>query len=84
MFDGDRNKVDFYDGNLLKQGNVVNTFPFLLGHSKKQYQALIPDDRDSVAYKKIRDYVIEIILNIHIREAEKRSKETISSKYKIY
>ena len=84
VFDGDRNKVDFYDGNLLKQGNVVNTFPFLLGHSKKQYQALIPDDRDSVAYKKIRDYVIEIILNIHIREAEKRSKETISSKYKIY
>ena len=81
VFDGDRNKVDFYDGNLLEQDNVVNTFPFLLGHSRKQYQALIPDNiRDLEAYPKIRKYAVDIILKHQIREAVKRSMETISSK----
>ena len=82
VFDGDRNKVDFYDGNLLEQDNVVNTFPFLLGHSRKQYQALIPDNiGDPEAYQKIRKYAVDIILKHQIREAVKRSMETISSKY---
>ena len=82
VFDGDRNKVDFYDGNLLEQDNVVNTFPILLGHSRKQYQALIPDDiGDREAYPKIRKYAVDIILKHQIREAVKRSMETISSKY---
>ena len=81
VFDGDRNKVDFYDGNLLEQDNVVNTFPFLLGHSRKQYQALIPDNiGDPEAYQKIRKYAVDIILKHQIREAVKRSMETISSK----
>ena len=82
VFDGDRNKVDFYDGNLLEQDNVVNTFPFLLGHSRNQYQALIPDNiGDPEAYPKIRKYAADIILKHQIREAVKRSMETISSKY---
>ena len=82
VFDGDRNKVDVYDGNLLEQDNVVNTFPFLLGHSRKQYQALIPDNiGDPEAYQKIRKYAADIILKHQIREAVKRSMETISSKY---
>ena len=82
VFDGDRNKVEFYDGNLLEQNNVVNTFPFLLGHSRKQYQALIPDNiGDPQAYPKIRKYAVDIILKHQIREAVKRSMETISSKY---
>ena len=82
VFDGDRNKVDFYDGNLLEQDNVVNTFPILLGHSRKQYQALIPDNiGDPEAYQKIRKYAVDIILKHQIREAVKRSMETISSKY---